>query len=69
MFRIQFVGDSKTQTEEHCHNCAQKLAEYVPIEVMSASRQELQPGHRQLIEDKSHLKDADQNIPKQPSVS
>uniref|UniRef100_A0A670IRI6 REC114 meiotic recombination protein n=1 Tax=Podarcis muralis TaxID=64176 RepID=A0A670IRI6_PODMU len=45
MFRVQFIGDSKTQAEENCNNCVQKLADYVPVQVMDAARQELQPVH------------------------
>ncbi|XP_070613783.1 meiotic recombination protein REC114 [Erythrolamprus reginae] len=62
MFRIQFTGDSKTEAEEHCHNCMQKLAEYIPIQVADAIRQELHQSHSLLLTDESQLKDTEQNI-------
>ncbi|XP_063166464.1 meiotic recombination protein REC114 [Candoia aspera] len=68
MFRIQFTGDSKTQAEEHCHNCLQKLAEYIPIQVTGAVRQEPHQGHSLLLTDESQLKDAEQNVPVQHTV-
>ncbi|XP_015274847.1 PREDICTED: meiotic recombination protein REC114 [Gekko japonicus] len=68
MFRVQFGGDSKTQREEHCYNCAQKLVEYVPIQVMDAARQELQQSHSQPLEDESQVKDVEQNLPVQHTV-
>uniref|UniRef100_A0A670Y103 REC114 meiotic recombination protein n=1 Tax=Pseudonaja textilis TaxID=8673 RepID=A0A670Y103_PSETE len=68
MFRIQFTGDSKTEAEEHCHNCMQKLAEYIPIQVTDAIRQELQDSHSLLLTDESQLKDTEQNVPLQDIV-
>uniref|UniRef100_A0A8C6VPV7 REC114 meiotic recombination protein n=1 Tax=Naja naja TaxID=35670 RepID=A0A8C6VPV7_NAJNA len=68
MFRIQFTGDSKTEAEEHCHNCMQKLAEYIPIQVTDAIRQELQQSHALLLTDERQLKDAEQNVPLQDTV-
>ncbi|XP_007428076.1 meiotic recombination protein REC114 [Python bivittatus] len=68
MFRIQFTGDSKAQAEEHCHNCLQKLAEYIPIQVTGAIRQELRQGHSLLLTDESQLKDMEQNVPVQHAV-
>nr|XP_056711866.1 meiotic recombination protein REC114 [Euleptes europaea] len=68
MFRVQFAGDSKTQTEEHCFSCVQKLAEYVPIQVMDAARQELQQSHSQPLEEEDQGKNAEQNLPVQHTV-
>ncbi|XP_077156546.1 meiotic recombination protein REC114 [Paroedura picta] len=68
MFRVQFAGDSKTQSEEHCHSCAQKLVEYVPIQVMDAARQELQQNYSQPPEDEGQEKVAEQNLPVQYPV-
>uniref|UniRef100_A0A670ISB5 REC114 meiotic recombination protein n=1 Tax=Podarcis muralis TaxID=64176 RepID=A0A670ISB5_PODMU len=63
MFRVQFIGDSKTQAEENCNNCVQKLADYVPVQVMDAARQELQPVHSLLLDNERQMKDAEQNSP------
>ncbi|NXW54657.1 RE114 protein, partial [Eurystomus gularis] len=41
MFRVQFGGDSKDQTLEHCCSCVQKLAEYVPVQVAEEQSQQL----------------------------
>uniref|UniRef100_A0A8C8ATK0 REC114 meiotic recombination protein n=1 Tax=Otus sunia TaxID=257818 RepID=A0A8C8ATK0_9STRI len=41
MFRVQFGGDSKAQMLEHCCNCVQKLAEYVPVQVTDEQSQKL----------------------------
>ncbi|KAM9181602.1 meiotic recombination protein REC114 [Mergus octosetaceus] len=41
MFRVQFGGDSKQQMLEHCCNCVQKLAEYVPVQVTDEQSQNL----------------------------
>ncbi|XP_068551343.1 meiotic recombination protein REC114 isoform X1 [Anas acuta] len=41
MFRVQFGGDSKQQMLEHCCNCVQKLAEYVPVQVTDDQSQNL----------------------------
>ncbi|XP_048364804.1 meiotic recombination protein REC114 isoform X2 [Sphaerodactylus townsendi] len=65
MFRVQFAGDSKTQKEEHCYSCVQKLDEYVPVQVMDAARLELQQSHSQPLEDEDQVKDAEQNQPVQ----
>ncbi|XP_053110322.1 meiotic recombination protein REC114 isoform X2 [Hemicordylus capensis] len=65
MFRVQFAGDSKTQAEEHCYSCEQKLVEYVPVQVVEEHRQELQQGHDLQLDDESQLKDAEQNVPVQ----
>ncbi|XP_054845598.1 meiotic recombination protein REC114 [Eublepharis macularius] len=69
MFRVQFAGDSKTQSEERCSECVQKLAEYMPIQIMDAARQELQQSHKQQLEDESQVRDAEQNLPVQHTVS
>ncbi|KAH0615951.1 hypothetical protein JD844_026627 [Phrynosoma platyrhinos] len=61
MFRVQFMGDSKSQAEENCCNCVQHLADYVPIQVIDAGRQELLQGHSLLPDDQSQ--DAEQNEP------
>ncbi|XP_061441195.1 meiotic recombination protein REC114 isoform X2 [Rhineura floridana] len=68
MFRVQFMGDSKTLAEEHCNNCVQKLADYVPVQVMDAARQELEQGHSLLLDTESQPKDAEQNVPMQHTV-
>uniref|UniRef100_A0ACB8E997 Uncharacterized protein n=2 Tax=Sphaerodactylus townsendi TaxID=933632 RepID=A0ACB8E997_9SAUR len=68
MFRVQFAGDSKTQKEEHCYSCVQKLDEYVPVQVMDAARLELQQSHSQPLEDEDQVKDAEQNQPVQHTV-
>ncbi|XP_058049167.1 meiotic recombination protein REC114 isoform X2 [Ahaetulla prasina] len=68
MFRIQFIGDSKTEAEEHCHNCMQKLAEYIPIQMTDALRQELHQSHSLLLTDESQLKDIEQNVLLQDTV-
>ncbi|XP_060102834.1 meiotic recombination protein REC114 [Heteronotia binoei] len=68
MFRVQFAGDSKTQREQHCCNCAQKLVEYVPIQVMDATGQELQQSHSQPLEDEGQVKDVEQNLSEQHMV-
>ncbi|XP_062991781.1 meiotic recombination protein REC114 [Elgaria multicarinata webbii] len=67
MFRVQFMGDSKTEAEEHCCNCVQKLADYVPVQVMDGARQELQQDHSLLLGEETQLKDAEQNVPMQPA--
>ncbi|XP_042325464.1 meiotic recombination protein REC114 isoform X2 [Sceloporus undulatus] len=59
MFRVQFMGDSKSQSEENCCNCVQKLADYVPVQVIDAGRQELLQVHSLLPDDQSQ--DAEQN--------
>ncbi|NXA53240.1 RE114 protein, partial [Nothocercus julius] len=41
MFRVQFGGDSKEQMLEHCSNCVQKLAQYVPVQVTDEQSQML----------------------------
>ncbi|XP_021263541.1 meiotic recombination protein REC114 isoform X2 [Numida meleagris] len=41
MFRVQFGGDSKEQTQEHCCSCVQKLTEYVPVQVADEQSQNL----------------------------
>lgn len=69
MFRIQFTGDSETEAEEHCHNCMQKLAEYIPVQVTDAIRQELHQSHCLLLTDESQMKDTEQNVPLQDTVS
>ncbi|KAF7252883.1 hypothetical protein EYD10_01985 [Varanus komodoensis] len=65
MFRVQFMGDSKTHAEEHCCQCMQKLADYVPLQEMDAARQELRQGHSLTLDGESQLKDAEQNVPMQ----
>ncbi|XP_072857810.2 meiotic recombination protein REC114 isoform X1 [Pogona vitticeps] len=61
MFRVQFMGDSKSQAEEHCHNCVQKLADYVPVQVIDPARQEPSQSHRLLPDDEAQMPDAEQN--------
>ncbi|XP_067324773.1 meiotic recombination protein REC114 isoform X2 [Anolis sagrei] len=63
MFRVQFMGDSKSQAEGYCDDCVQKLADYVPVQVIDSARQELLQGHSLLLEDQSHQQDAEQNVP------
>ncbi|NWX22377.1 RE114 protein, partial [Aegotheles bennettii] len=55
MFRIQFGGDSKEEMLEHCSDCVQKLAEYVPVQVMDDQAQQLHHGE-------SQMKDTEQNM-------
>ncbi|KAK9398906.1 hypothetical protein NXF25_013875 [Crotalus adamanteus] len=69
MFRIQFTGDFQTEAEEHCHNCMQKLAEYIPVQVTDAIRQELHQSHCLLLTDESQMKDTEQNVPLQDTVT
>ncbi|KAL7981947.1 hypothetical protein Chor_001004 [Crotalus horridus] len=69
MFRIQFPGDSQTEAEEHCHNCMQKLAEYIPVQVTDAIRHELHQSHCLLLTDESQMKDTEQNVPLQDTVT
>ncbi|NXH10546.1 RE114 protein, partial [Bucco capensis] len=42
MFRVQFGGDSKEEMLELCCSCVQKLAEYLPVQVMDEQSQQLQ---------------------------
>ncbi|NXY70216.1 RE114 protein, partial [Glareola pratincola] len=71
MFRVQFGGDSKDQMLEHCCNCVQKLAEYVPVEVTDEQSQQLCPNLHQLANGENQAKDTEQNasvlhIPDEP---
>ncbi|XP_016849603.2 meiotic recombination protein REC114 isoform X4 [Anolis carolinensis] len=63
MFRVQFMGDSKSQAEGNCDDCVQKLADYVPVQVIDSARQELLQGHSLLLDDQNHQQDAEQNVP------
>ncbi|XP_044284960.1 meiotic recombination protein REC114 isoform X2 [Varanus komodoensis] len=63
--KLKFMGDSKTHAEEHCCQCMQKLADYVPLQEMDAARQELRQGHSLTLDGESQLKDAEQNVPMQ----
>uniref|UniRef100_A0A8C5SNG3 REC114 meiotic recombination protein n=1 Tax=Laticauda laticaudata TaxID=8630 RepID=A0A8C5SNG3_LATLA len=54
--------------EDHCHNCMQKLAEYIPIQMTDSIRQELQHSHSLLLTEESQLKDTEQNVPLQDIV-
>uniref|UniRef100_A0A8D0ELN3 REC114 meiotic recombination protein n=1 Tax=Strix occidentalis caurina TaxID=311401 RepID=A0A8D0ELN3_STROC len=60
MFRVQFGGDSKAQMLEHCCNCVQKLAEYVPVQVTEQS-QKLYHNLSQLPNGENQVKDTEQN--------
>ncbi|NXN45564.1 RE114 protein, partial [Rhinoptilus africanus] len=61
MFRVQFGGDSKGQMLEHCCNCVQKLAEYVPVEVTDEQSQQPYPSLSQLANGENQVKDTEQN--------
>nr|XP_025971271.1 meiotic recombination protein REC114 [Dromaius novaehollandiae] len=61
MFRVQFGGDSKEQMLEHCCNCVQKLAEYVPVQVTDEQRQMLYQSLNQLANGENQMKDSEQN--------
>ncbi|KGL88422.1 Meiotic recombination protein REC114-like, partial [Charadrius vociferus] len=61
MFRVQFGGDSKEQTLEHCCSCVQKLAEYVPVEVPDEQSQKLYHSLDQLATGEHQVKDTEQN--------
>uniref|UniRef100_A0A8C8B212 REC114 meiotic recombination protein n=1 Tax=Otus sunia TaxID=257818 RepID=A0A8C8B212_9STRI len=61
MFRVQFGGDSKAQMLEHCCNCVQKLAEYVPVQVTDEQSQKLYHSHSQLPNGENQVKDTEQN--------
>ncbi|KAM6059719.1 meiotic recombination protein REC114 [Theristicus caerulescens] len=67
MFRVQFGGDSKEQMLEHCCNCVQKLAEYVPVQVTEEHSQQLYHS----LHGENPVKDTEQNasvlhIPDEP---
>ncbi|NXF69647.1 RE114 protein, partial [Ciccaba nigrolineata] len=61
MFRVQFGGDSKAQMLEHCCNCVQKLAEYVPVQVTDEQSQKLYHNLSQLPNGENQVKDTEQN--------
>ncbi|XP_032846271.2 meiotic recombination protein REC114 [Tyto alba] len=61
MFRVQFGGDSKEEMLEHCCNCVQKLAEYVPVEVTDEQSQQLYHGLSQLPSGENQVKGTEQN--------
>jgi len=61
MFRVQFGGDSKEQMLEHCCNCVQKLAEYVPVQVMEEQSQQLYHSLSQLANGENQVKDMEQS--------
>ncbi|NXI60939.1 RE114 protein, partial [Anseranas semipalmata] len=61
MFRVQFGGDSKQQMLEHCCNCVQKLAEYVPVQVTDEQSQNLCHSLSQVANGGSQVEDAEQN--------
>ncbi|XP_035422573.1 meiotic recombination protein REC114 isoform X1 [Cygnus atratus] len=64
MFRVQFGGDSKQQMLEHCCNCVQKLAEYVPVQVTDEQSQNLCHS----LSGASQVEDAEQvlHVPDEP---
>ncbi|NWS59522.1 RE114 protein, partial [Chunga burmeisteri] len=71
MFRVQFGGDSKEQMLEHCCNCVQKLAEYVPVQVADEQSQKLYHSLHQPAHGENQVKDTEQNasvlhIPDEP---
>ncbi|KFQ30338.1 Meiotic recombination protein REC114-like, partial [Merops nubicus] len=59
MFRVQFGGNSKEQMQELCCSCVQKLAEYVPVQVMEGQSQQL--CHSQLGHGENQEEDMEQN--------
>ncbi|NXA33049.1 RE114 protein, partial [Eudromia elegans] len=61
MFRVQFGGDSKEQMLEHCCNCVQKLAEYVPVQVTDEQSQMLYQSLNQLANNENQVKNYEQN--------
>uniref|UniRef100_A0A8B9NTC8 REC114 meiotic recombination protein n=1 Tax=Apteryx owenii TaxID=8824 RepID=A0A8B9NTC8_APTOW len=61
MFRVQFGGESKEQMLEHCCNCVQKLAEYVPVQVTDEQSQMLYQSLSQLAHGENQVKDSEQN--------
>ncbi|XP_062440036.1 meiotic recombination protein REC114 [Rhea pennata] len=61
MFRVQFGGDSKEQMLEHCCNCVQKLAEYVPVQVTDEQSQMLYQSLNQLANGENQMKESEQN--------
>ncbi|KFV46888.1 Meiotic recombination protein REC114-like, partial [Tyto alba] len=61
MFRVQFGGDSKEEMLEHCCNCVQKLAEYVPVQVTDEQSQQLYHGLSQLPSGENQVKGTEQN--------
>ncbi|XP_076204794.1 meiotic recombination protein REC114 [Aptenodytes patagonicus] len=61
MFRVQFGGDSKEQMLEHCCNCVQKLAEYLPVQVTDERSQQLYHSLDQLANGENQVKDTEQN--------
>ncbi|KAJ7327009.1 hypothetical protein JRQ81_016768 [Phrynocephalus forsythii] len=62
MFRVQFTGDSKSKAEEDCHSCVQKLADYVPVQVIDPARQEPPQSLSLLPDDEMQMPDAEKNI-------
>ncbi|NWX45344.1 RE114 protein, partial [Steatornis caripensis] len=71
MFRVQFGGDSKEQTLEHCCSCVQKLAEYVPVQVTDEQSQKLHRSLSQVTNGENQVEDTEQNasvlhIPDEP---
>ncbi|NWJ03302.1 RE114 protein, partial [Crypturellus undulatus] len=62
MFRVQFGGDSKEQMLEHCSNCVQKLAEYVPVQVTDEQSQMLYQDLSQLAHSENQVKNYEQNV-------
>lgn len=69
MFRVQFMSDSISQAEEDCHNCVQKLADYVPVQVIDPARQEPPESHSLLPDDETQMPDSEENIATQHTVS
>ncbi|XP_009468001.1 PREDICTED: meiotic recombination protein REC114 [Nipponia nippon] len=71
MFRVQFGGDSKEQMLEHCCNCVQKLAEYVPVQVTDEQSQQPYHSLHQLANGENQVQDTEQSasvlhIPDEP---
>ncbi|KFW84861.1 Meiotic recombination protein REC114-like, partial [Phalacrocorax carbo] len=61
MFRVQFGGDSKEQVLGHCCGCVQKLAEYIPVQVMDEQSQQLYHSLNQLASAENQAKDTEQH--------
>ncbi|NXI42102.1 RE114 protein, partial [Galbula dea] len=61
MFRLQFGGDSKEQMLQLCCSCVQKLAEYLPVQVMDEPSQQLHHSLNQLGNSDSQEMDTDQS--------
>ncbi|XP_062944544.1 meiotic recombination protein REC114 isoform X2 [Cynocephalus volans] len=65
MFRVQFSGESKEQTLEHCCSCVQNLAQYITVQVPDGIIQELRPSPGPLRAGESQGKDCMRSVPLQ----